>query len=123
MTPIQAYETAKLLGERLPELESCILTSSHYSYFYALDIIKGRWPEAEDVIMESQKMSLLYAVFLIKGRLPEKMHNMMILYVVQDSKDWAAEYFRFLEGTSHRLASWGRPHSAIPCQPAWVLLP
>ena len=98
MTPIQAYETAKLLGERLPELESCILTSSHYSYFYALDIIKGRWPEAEDVIMESQKMSLLYAVFLIKGRLPEKMHNMMILHAIKNPNDFGVKhYFNFIK--------------------------
>jgi len=100
-----AYKKAKIAGRRLPELEHIILTSSFYSYFYAVDVIKDRWIEAEDIIVLDPVGGYLYAVNVIKGKLPDKMHNMMILHGIEDpEKPNVIYYFKFIENsvtTSH----------------------
>jgi len=97
-TPEEAYRTASVADERLPELEHIILTSSFYAYFYAGTVIKGRWIEAEDLIMTNIRMSYFYAKNIIRGKLPEKMHNMMILHGIEDPNDiFVKDYFEFIK--------------------------
>jgi hypothetical protein len=91
MTPEQAY--IKCNNKRNRYLEQYIIKDSHYAYFYALNIIKGRWIEAEDIIATNSGYAYLYAREIIKGKLPENMHNMMLLYADKYSK----KYFDYIK--------------------------
>ena len=72
--------------------------SPWHSYIYARDIIKGRWIEVEDIIMTDLECSGSYAESVIKGKLPEKMHNMMILYAIENPDHYCVKkYFDFIE--------------------------
>ena len=93
----KAYYKAYEAGKRLPELEPSIVICPVNSYYYALDIIKGRWIEAEDFIMTHPCYSYLYSVYVIEDKLPEKMHNMMILHAIKNPDDIDVKaYFKYL---------------------------
>ena len=117
MTPERAYNHC-LENGRNSELEKIILTNALYSYYYALQVIKGRWPEAEKIIINNPESTYYYALYVIKGRwteaentistnsewayyyaqsiikgkLPENMHNAMLLH----ADEYAKEYVKFI---------------------------
>jgi len=69
MTPEEAYRRADDAGKRLPaKLENIILTSTFYTYYYALNVIKSRWRKAEDLIVTDAIYATFYAANLVKGR-------------------------------------------------------
>jgi len=119
MTPYEAYDKAKKLGKKIPDLEPTICKDSWFSYRYAFDVIKGRWELAEPTISkdayssygyardviedrfilgepaisQDAYYSYCYAIEVIKGRLPDFMHNQMIL-----SNDKSAKkYLKFIK--------------------------
>jgi len=92
MTPHQAYYKAKELGLRTPELEPIICKNTHWSYCYALNVIKGRWELAEPTISKDAYYSYCYAKYVIKGKLPDFMHNQMIL----ENNEYTKEYIEFI---------------------------
>jgi hypothetical protein len=67
MTPKEAYALC-YEGKKIPELEDIIATDPHYSYRYALEIIKGRWRQCEEIITTSPHYSYNYARDIIRGR-------------------------------------------------------
>ena len=83
MNAEKVYNTAKKANKRLPELESIILQDDYnansnvnnffvcWSYYYALDVIKGRWEEAETIIAQNAYYAYCYARNVIKGRWEE----------------------------------------------------
>jgi len=114
MTPYEAYDKARKLGKRIPELEPFISKDALYSFCYARDVIKVRWEIAEPIISKDAHLSYLYAKnvikgrweqgelvigkdaywsyryarYVIKGRLPDFMHNAVLL-----SNDEFAKYY------------------------------
>ena len=46
MNPEEAYEKAINAKRRLTELEPIVLQDVRCTYYYALDVIKGRWDES-----------------------------------------------------------------------------
>jgi len=119
MTPYLAYDKARKLGLRIPELEPVISKDAQCSYWYALyvikgkfilaepaiskdvyysylyvkDVIKGRWEKGEPTISKYAEYSYFYARYVIKGRLTDFMHNQMIL----GNNEYAKEYVKFIK--------------------------
>jgi len=119
MTPQEAYEKARALGKRMPELEGIILKDvyssywyarhiiegrwelaepaiskdAEYSFYYALNLIKGKWEKAEPAIIKNAYYSYLYARYVIEGRLPDFMHNQMIL----ENNKYTKNYIEFIK--------------------------
>jgi len=115
MTPEEAYD----LGKRIPELEPVISQDTFSSYWYALNVIKGKWKKGEPAISKNAQCSYYYARHIIKGRwelaeptisknafyscwyakyviegkLPDFMHNQMILNNDESTK----EYVKFIK--------------------------
>jgi len=118
MTPQEAYDKARNLGLRTPELELVISKDSQCSYWYARNVIegkfilgepaisksaycsfhyaryviKGKFILGEPVISKDVQFSYLYAKEIIKGRLPDLMHNQMIL----ENNEYTKEYIKFI---------------------------
>jgi len=116
MTPYLAYDKARKLGLRIPEpelepviskdaqcsyyyainiikgkfilAEPAISKDVYYSYLYAKDVIKGRWEKGEPTISKYAEYSYFYARYVIKGKLPDFMHNAVLL-----SNDKYAKYY------------------------------
>jgi len=121
MTPEEAYDKALQLGKRIPKLEPIISKDAGYSYYYAINIIKGRWELGEPTISKDVYYSYIYAKdvvkgrwelgepiirknantyysycyarYVIKGKLPDFMHNQMIL----SNDEYAKEYIEFIK--------------------------
>jgi len=119
MTPQEAYDKAKELGLRIPELEPVILKDAFYSFLYAkyviegrfilgeptiskdaevsyhysFYVIKGRFILGEPAISKDARYSYHYAIGIIKGRLPDFMHNQMIL----SNDEYTKEYVKFIK--------------------------
>ena len=68
MTPEEVYFKCHKQGTRNPKLELIIRQDPKWSYYYTLDVIKGRWVEAEPIILQDPKWSYYYALDVIKGR-------------------------------------------------------
>ena len=67
MTPASAFDKCLSRGERIPELESIIAKSESASYRYANEIIKGRFEKGEEEISCNLHYSYHYAVNILKG--------------------------------------------------------
>jgi len=119
MTPYRAYEKARALGKRIPELELVISKDAYWSYRYARDVIKGKWKLGEPVISQdafrsycyatdvikgrfilgesaiskNDEYSYWYSTDVIKGRLPDFMHNRMIL----ENDEYTKKYIEYIE--------------------------
>ena len=68
MTPEEACWKCRRQGSRNPELESIILQDPKWSYWYALDVVRGRWIKGEPIILQDPKWSYCYALGVIGGR-------------------------------------------------------
>ena len=66
--PKLAYGYAMATHRRFPAGEKAIATSAKYSWYYALNIIKGPFPAGEKVIATSAMFAYNYAAKVIKGR-------------------------------------------------------
>lgn len=62
------YYAIDYLKGRFIEGEPAIMKSPNQIYHYAKEIIKGRWSEAEEHIMKDPEYIYLYARDVIKGR-------------------------------------------------------
>ena len=71
MTPDQAYYICYYRKRRILELEPIIITDPEYSYFYAINIIKGPFKKGEDIISKDSTRSYQYARDIKKGRFPK----------------------------------------------------
>jgi len=62
MTPQEAYDKARNLGLRIPKLEQTISKDAQYSYFYAIDVIKGKLPDFmhNQMILENDEYAKQY---------------------------------------------------------------
>ena len=67
----RGYNEARRVGHRIPDLESEIMLSPRYGYYYAQYVIKGRWPEFEDVVVRVPAYSSSYAAYVLRKRWPE----------------------------------------------------
>jgi len=119
MTPEEACKKARKLGKRIPELEPVISKNAYFSYWYAMDVIKGRFILGEPAISKNAGSSFYYATDvikdrfilgeptisknahysywyatdIIKGKLPDFMHNQIIL----DNNEYTKEYVKFIQ--------------------------
>jgi len=93
MTPKQAYEKAKKLGKRIPELEPLISKDTEVSCWYALHVIKGRFILGESAISKNAGYSYWYAKYAIKGKLPDFMHNQMII----ENNEYTKQYIEYIK--------------------------
>jgi len=118
MTPQEAYYKAKKSGLRIPKLELAISKNVFHSYYYAINVIKGKFILGEPLISKNTAYSYWYAKIVIKGRfilgepaiskdtcfifhyatdvikgrLPDFMHNQMIL----SNDEYTKEYIEFI---------------------------
>ena len=70
-SPFMAKSYARLMGHRIPEIESIILQDGSAILDYARDVIKGRWRAGERVLLSGQCEAadiVYYAKDVIKGR-------------------------------------------------------
>jgi len=69
MTPYQAYDKAYNLGKRIPELEPIISKDIYSSYWYAIEVIKGRLPDFmhNQMIFNNNKYTKHYIKFISKN--------------------------------------------------------
>jgi len=93
MTPQEAYDKARKLGKRIPKLEPIISKDTHYSYYYALHVIKGKFELGEPAISKDAGYSYYYARYVIKGRLPDFMHNALLL----SNNEYPKYYVEFIK--------------------------
>jgi len=119
MTPYQAYEKAYNSGKRIPKLEPTISKDAFSSFYYALNVIKGKWEKGEETISKDAHwsycyarhiikgkwelgepaiskdayLSYHYALDVIKGKLPDFMHNQIIL----GNNEYTKEYVEFIQ--------------------------
>jgi len=93
MTLQEAYDKARKLGKRIPELEPAISKDAEYSYYYARDVIKGRFILGEAAISKDAYWSYWYARYVIKGRLPDFMHNAVLF----SNDEFAKYYIEYIE--------------------------
>jgi len=93
MTPEEAYDKARNLGKRIPELEPVISQNAGWSVLYATSVIKGRFILGEPTISKDAYWSYCYALDIIKGKLPDFMHNQMIL----ENNEYTKEYIKFIK--------------------------
>ena len=66
--------TDRILGEARRKVRPPTekeLTTPHWAYRYAKDVIGGRWPEAEEAIATDPFYAYRYARDVLKGRFPE----------------------------------------------------
>ena len=70
-SPVEAYDIAYRRNKRWPSVERFILPSPVYSYYYAVDLIKGRWLEAERRHIKEPRFSIPYATFVLNRRWAE----------------------------------------------------
>ena len=66
-----AFDSAMLIGKRIPAAERYIINHPRYSYSYALFIVKARWPECESGVLMDPEWSLLYSRDILKRPWPE----------------------------------------------------
>ena len=82
-----AYEHA--LNKKIkhdPYIESFILQSSWFCYFYALNVLEGQFPRGESKILENHDTAYLYVQNVTKTRWPRLE---MLWSTVKDCKrDW-----------------------------------
>jgi len=119
MTPQEAYYKAKKSGLRIPKLELAISKNVFHSYYYAINVIKGKFILGEPLISKNTaysywyakivikgkfilgepainknaEYSCWYAKYVIKGKLPDFMHNQMIL----ENNEYTKEYVKFIQ--------------------------
>jgi len=67
MSPSEAFNECLSRGERIPELEFIIAKSQSASYRYANEIVKGRFEKGEEEISCNLHYSYHYAVNVLKG--------------------------------------------------------
>jgi hypothetical protein len=90
MTSYKAYYECYRKCKRIPELEDIISTSPQYSYYYALNIIRGPWEEGKDIISKHPYWSYKYARNIIKGPF-EKCHHIIF------NSEYKENYIHFLK--------------------------
>ena len=79
------------------ESEKVIAEDSHYSYLYAVNIIKKRFILGETAISQDSYICWSYSAFVVKGKLPEFMHNTMICYGIKNPDNyWVKKYMEYL---------------------------
>ena len=71
MNAKEIYDQAFKENKRLPAFESIILQDVHWTYYYALEVVKSRWEEGEASISTKAQYAYFYARNILKGRWEE----------------------------------------------------
>ena len=96
MNSYKAYRICLEENKRSKKLEKIIIEDPQWSYFYALNVIKGRWDEGEDTISKDPKWSYYYATVVIDEHF--KKSNDIIF-----NSEYKKKYIKFLKRKKHDM--------------------